>query len=146
MDRESILIRYQKIRSRTCDICKPLQIEDYVIQSMPDVSPPKWHLGHTTWFFERMILQEYLAGYSPFHEQFYTIFNSYYQSLGERIPKDIRGTLSRPLLKFVMAYRDEIDIRIEKLIRTISTEKLAKIYPLIDLGLNHEEQHQELLL
>ena len=136
--------RYHLIRNRSLQICAPLEQEDYVIQSMPDVSPPKWHLAHTTWFFERMVLQEYVKNYAPFNEKFYTLFNSYYQSLGARWRRDIRGTLSRPTVREVYEYRRAIDEKLLSFIEELSDD--SKSAEIIQLGLQHEEQHQELLL
>jgi hypothetical protein len=112
MNRSSLLDSYRTIRKTTEDLCKPLCVEDYVIQSMPDVSPPKWHLGHTSWFFERVILEQHHPSYKPFHEGYSFIFNSYYQSFGERVRRDIRGTLSRPTVKEIYAYRRFVDERL----------------------------------
>ncbi|MCY3759479.1 MAG: DinB family protein, partial [Acidobacteria bacterium] len=100
--------------------------EDYVIQSMPDVSPPKWHLGHTTWFFERMILEEFADNYRACHPRYYFVFNSYYQSFGERVARDIRGTLSRPTVEEVFAYRTEVDEKLVGLIGGLEQGRFAE--------------------
>ena len=136
----SILTEYQQIRAVSTHICQPLAIEDYQIQSMPDVSPPKWHLAHTTWFFETFILTPYLPGYSVFHPQFGYLFNSYYEAVGARHPRHQRGLLSRPTVAEVYQYRDYVDRAMTTL--TITPNLTA----LITLGLHHEQQHQELLL
>src|SRR5262245_29365701 len=137
---------YRATRQKTETLCQPLFVEDFVIQSMPDVSPPKWHLGHTSWFFERVILQEFVPDHKPFHERYSFIFNSYYQSFGDRVRRDTRGTLSRPTVKDVFAYRRSVDERMLALLENASEAVLAKILPLVELGLHHEQQHQELLV
>ena len=126
------------VRSRTEQICKPLLTEDFVVQSMPDVSPPKWHLGHTTWFFERFVLTPRLAAYKPFHDRFDFIFNSYYDSVGLRVERAQRGLLSRPSVREVQAYRAVVD--------RAMLEVADSVPELTLLGLHHEQQHQELLL
>jgi len=130
----------------TESLCEPLCVEDYVIQSMPDVSPPKWHLGHTSWFFERVILEEFVRVHKPFHESYSFIFNSYYQSFGDRVRRDIRGTLSRPTVKDVYAYRRSVDERMRVFLENADEVTLVKVSPLVELGLHHEQQHQELLV
>jgi ergothioneine biosynthesis protein EgtB len=134
---------YQQIRQISEKICQPLAIEDYTIQSMPDVSPPKWHLAHTTWFFETFLLLPYLPDYPVFHPQFNYLFNSYYEAVGARHPRHQRGILSRPTVAEVYQYRAYVDRAITKL---ISTSKHPDLENLITLGLHHEQQHQELLL
>jgi ergothioneine biosynthesis protein EgtB len=131
---------YLQVRKLSEQLCQPLEIEDYVIQSMPDVSPPKWHLGHVTWFFETFLLLPYLPGYRVFHPQFNYIFNSYYEAIGDRHPRPQRGLLSRPTVEEVYRYRAYVDRAMDSL---FEKEKLAS---LIILGLHHEQQHQELLL
>jgi ergothioneine biosynthesis protein EgtB len=120
------------VRARTCALCTPLTVEDQIVQSMPDASPAKWHLGHTTWFFEAVVLGINDQGRSQ-------LFNSYYESFGTRIDRLRRGTLSRPSLEDVHAYRREIDQRVSDAI-----DKLP--HDLIELGIHHEQQHQELIL
>jgi ergothioneine biosynthesis protein EgtB len=146
MNREELLAAFDNVRQMTENICTPLVIEDYVIQSMPDVSPPKWHLAHTTWFFERVILQQGVPGYRPYNEQYYYLFNSYYQSFGERWKRDIRGTLSRPTVKEVFDYREAINERTHTFIASVGEEQCDEIGRLVELGLHHEQQHQELLV
>jgi ergothioneine biosynthesis protein EgtB len=144
--REGLLQNYFKIRRTSEMICQPLKIDDYVIQSMPDVSPPKWHLAHTSWFFETFILIPHLKGYRPFHPQFGYIFNSYYKALGNHHPRLQRGLLSRPTVEEVYQYRSFVDEAIQKLIENSSDKIFQETrFPLI-LGFNHEQQHQELLL
>jgi ergothioneine biosynthesis protein EgtB len=140
----SLSDRYQQIRQVSHQICQPLAIEDYVIQSMPDVSPPKWHLAHTTWFFETFLLLPHLKGYELFHPQFGYLFNSYYEAVGERHPRAQRGLLSRPTVEEVYRYREYVDRAMLALISDISGND--ELESLVILGLHHEQQHQELLL
>ena len=111
MNRSELLSSYSEVRSATEAICQPLLIEDYVVQSMPDVSPPKWHLGHTAWFFEQFLLAQFAPGAKPYHERYGYIFNSYYQSVGERVARNTRGVLSRPSVEEIYAYRAAVDTR-----------------------------------
>ena len=138
-----LLDRYQQVRQVSEKICQPLAIEDYTIQSMPDVSPPKWHLAHTTWFFETFLLLPYLPGYTVFHPQFGYLFNSYYEAVGARHPRHQRGLLSRPTVAEVYRYRAHVDRDMMELLCSVEHPDLAD---LLILGLHHEQQHQELLL
>jgi ergothioneine biosynthesis protein EgtB len=135
--------RYHKIRQVSEKICQPLAIEDYTIQSMPDVSPPKWHLAHTTWFFETFVLLPHLPEYSIFDPQFGYLFNSYYEAVGDRHPRHQRGLLSRPTVADIYRYRDRVDRAMSALLAAPAS---AELTDLITLGLHHEQQHQELLL
>lgn len=137
-----LLSRYLAVRNRSKQICAPLQTEDYVVQPMPDVSPPKWHLGHTTWFFETFILKPNIVGYQEFNPDYNYVFNSYYESVGVRVIRTNRGNLSRPTVQDIYAYRDYVDAAMENLLRC---EVSAELYELLTLGFYHEEQHQELL-
>lgn len=139
-----ILETYQRIRQRTVAICHGLQTEDYVVQPIVDVSPPKWHLGHTTWFFEHFILKAHRAGYKEFDPEYEFVFNSYYESIGARVLRTDRGNLSRPSVQEVYKYRAYVDLEIERFLNSGSITEAA-IGPII-LGMNHEQQHQELLL
>ena len=134
--------KYQQVRSRTEQICATLKTEDYVVQPVVDVSPPKWHLGHASWFFETFILQHHLPNYSCFDASYAFVFNSYYESLGARVIRTNRGNLSRPSVEEIYQYRRHIDIAMEQLLSLPMSEELRM---LTILGLNHEEQHQELL-
>jgi ergothioneine biosynthesis protein EgtB len=137
--------RYQAVRRQTEDLCAPLEPEDMLLQSMPDASPVKWHLAHTTWFFETFLLIPYLPGYRVFHPQFAVLFNSYYQAVGPRWPRAQRGLLSRPTLAEVRAYRAQVDEGITQLLET--GQDLAQLLAeRVLLGINHEQQHQELIL
>jgi ergothioneine biosynthesis protein EgtB len=134
--------QYVNVRNRSVQICKPLKIEDYVVQPVVDVSPPKWHLGHTTWFFETFILKLNVDDYIEFNTDYNFVFNSYYETVGSRVIRTDRGNLSRPSVEDVYKYRAHVDKAMQKLL-TNDVKKGLK--DLIILGLNHEEQHQELL-
>lgn len=137
-----MLEKYLNTRNHTLEICRNLEPEDYVLQPIQDVSPAKWHLAHTTWFFENFILKPNLAGYKEFHPRYAYLFNSYYESEGERTLRHQRGDLSRPTVSEVMAYRQNVDEAMKKLLPNANAEVLK----LIQLGLQHEQQHQELLI
>lgn len=139
---EALWNRYIETRSYTEQICQPLEIEDYVVQPVGDVSPPKWHLGHTTWFFETFILKEHLEGYKEYHPSYNFVFNSYYEAVGARVIRTDRGNLSRPAVKDIYAYRHYVDRQIQAL---LSKEVTPAVIALFELGINHEQQHQELL-
>jgi ergothioneine biosynthesis protein EgtB len=138
--------RYRQVRAATEHLCEPLQTEDYVVQSMPDVSPAKWHLAHTSWFFETFLLGPQLPGYRPFHPQYNYLFNSYYVSVGQRHERPRRGLLSRPTVSDVYAYRRHVDAHMLAWLERLDADAIRESRPLIELGLNHEQQHQELLL
>lgn len=146
INRSELTARFQKVRRFTKDLCRPLEIEDYVVQPIEDVSPPKWHLGHTTWFFEQIILDQFVNDYQQYHPQYFFVFNSYYQAFGDRVSRDTRGTLSRPTVTQVSDYRSEIDKRMIDLIDSIDEARYEELAELAELGLNHEQQHQELLV
>ncbi|AWO01118.1 ergothioneine biosynthesis protein EgtB [Chitinophaga alhagiae] len=138
----SLTEQYRNVRKLTERICSPLHTEDYVVQPVGDVSPPKWHLGHTTWFFETLILKPHLTGYTEFDSNFNYVFNSYYESLGARVIRTQRGNLSRPTVNDVYRYRAHVDQAMEQLLAAPLSEAVRT---LVVLGCNHEEQHQELL-
>ena len=138
-----LLAFYIVVRSYTEKLCEPIEIEDYIPQPAVDVSPPKWNIAHTTWFFEEMILKKYAHGYRVFDEQFGFLFNSYYNSVGDRTARDHRGALSRPTVKQVFAYRKYVD---EKMTELLADGVSGDVQELVILGLNHEQQHQELFL
>lgn len=135
-------LKYKQARQASVDMCQPLSIEDYIPQPVDFVSPPKWNLGHTSWFFEEIILKHYLPNYQPFHEKFAFLFNSYYQALGERTQRANRGDLSRPTVNEIYDYRKHVDNHMEKLFNTI--EMANELTELVAIGINHEQQHQEL--
>jgi ergothioneine biosynthesis protein EgtB len=124
----------------------PLSAEDQLIQSMPDASPAKWHRAHTTWFFEQFLLGEHHAGYRPFHPDYAFLFNSYYVSAGPRHARHRRGDLTRPAAEEITAYRRYVDAAVIEFFQSASDEALGGIAPLVEVGLNHEQQHQELML
>ena len=138
--------RYGRIRRFSELLCETLTPEDCAIQSMPDVSPTRWHLAHTTWFFERFVLQEHAPGYEPFDESYYYLFNSYYQALGPMHKRSNRGLLSRPTVEEVYAYRRALDDRLTAFLEQADEATLGRVAPLVTIGLNHEQQHQELML
>lgn len=142
MDLKSV---YQKTRERSVVICAPLQPEDYVVQPIVDVSPPKWHLGHTTWFFETFILQPNQQDYALFDPEYNYVFNSYYETIGARVVRTDRGNLSRPSVAEVLRYRKYVDAAMEEFLEG-ADQFSPELIALIRLGLNHEEQHQELLI
>ena len=154
---------YLSVRKYTEKLCEPLEIEDYIPQPVVDVSPPKWNIAHTTWFFEEMILKKFVPDYEVFDEQFGFLFNSYYNSIGERTSRDHRGDLSRPTVKRVFEYRKYVDEQMMALLSSHSVRSVnsvvgkseatgdpesteATLRELVILGLNHEQQHQELFL
>ncbi|MCC3159564.1 ergothioneine biosynthesis protein EgtB [Hymenobacter sp. 15J16-1T3B] len=136
--------RFAAVRAQTEALCRPLLPEDTVVQPVIDVSPPKWHLAHTTWFFETFMLQAHLPGYELFHPQYAYLFNSYYNSLGSRVNRADRGTLSRPALADVYRYRAYVDEHMQRLLASAEAE--APFAEVLELGLQHEQQHQELLV
>jgi ergothioneine biosynthesis protein EgtB len=136
--------RFREIRSQSERLCAPLAVEDYVVQSMPDVSPPKWHLAHTTWFWETFLLQPNVPDYRPFHPRYNYLFNSYYEAVGKRHPRPERGLLSRPTVDEIYRYRAYVDDEMDRLLAAGSLG--AEAEALVELGLHHEQQHQELLL
>ncbi|WP_432710866.1 ergothioneine biosynthesis protein EgtB [Pedobacter sp.] len=134
---------YATTRAQSVDICLNLEREDYVVQPVVDVSPPKWHLGHTTWFFETFILKPHAQNYQEYNADFNYVFNSYYETLGARVIRTDRGNLSRPTVDEVYRYREYVDQAMETFLRNVEPDVgLAEV---ITLGLNHEQQHQELL-
>lgn len=140
----SLLQRFTEIRQRTEALTRTLQTEDFVVQPIVDVSPPKWHLGHTTWFFETFVLKPNTENYKPFDPHFNFLFNSYYETIGARTLRTDRGNLTRPAVEQILAYRNTINTRMETFLQSgvVSAETQA----VIELGLQHEQQHQELLV
>jgi len=142
---ETLFVAYQRVRAQTLGLAAPLSAEDCVVQSMPDASPVKWHLAHTSWFFETFVLEPGLPRFAPYREAFRVLFNSYYVTVGPRHPRPERGILSRPSLDEVLAYRASVDERMHALFARYP-EQIARLADMIELGLNHEQQHQELIL
>lgn len=143
LTKDAILEQYLRVRNQSEKICDPLEVEDFVAQPVIDVSPPRWHLAHTTWFFEQFILSSFLKGYKPFHPDFHFLFNSYYVQAGERWQRAERGYLTRPTVKEIFDYRAHVDEHMNNLLSKDSNPEVEK---LVELGLQHEQQHQELLL
>lgn len=141
-----LLCAFRAVRAETERRAAPLSAEDQTVQSMPDASPTKWHRAHTTWFFEQFLLGEHVAGYRPFHPDYAYLFNSYYVSAGPRHARNARGLLTRPGTDDVTAYRRHVDAAVERFFSEADHATLEKIAPLMDVGLNHEQQHQELML
>lgn len=144
--RTTALERYRVVRATTERLAAPLCPEDQVVQSMDDVSPTKWHRAHVTWFFETLLLKPFARDYAEFHPDFAFLFNSYYEALGPRHARPQRGLLSRPTAAEIADYRAHVDRAMEGLILNASDADWSRITPSLDLGLNHEQQHQELLL
>src|SRR5687768_4616034 len=137
-----IIALYREVRARTMQIVAPLEIEDYVIQTAEYMSPPRWHIGHTSWFFETL-LRTYQPGYETYSEEFLFYFNSYYEGFGARIERPKRGTKSRPTVKATVAYRNHIDDQMLRFLDMIgSHSNSGTILALVRLGLEHEMQHQ----
>ena len=143
---EDLQQRYAEVRAHTERLAAPLSPEDQTVQSMPDVSPTKWHRAHVTWFFETFLLADHEPNFSPFQDQYWFLFNSYYEAIGPRYDRPMRGVISRPGAHDVGRYRDNVDARFGDLIDRLDDGMLGKLRPLIELGFNHEQQHQELLL
>lgn len=144
--RAQTMAAYRALRARTETLVAPLGAEDQTVQSMPDASPTKWHRGHTTWFFEAIVLNPHIAGYTPYDPRYHYLFNSYYEALGTRHPRAERGLLTRPTCEEIAAYRAHVDAAMLTFIERCDETAWRAASPLILLGLNHEEQHQELLL
>ena len=145
-DRTTVLSQYLRIRRQTEDLCQPLATEDYCIQSMADVSPPKWHIAHISWFFEAFILKHFDPKYQEYNPRFDYLFNSYYVTHGQPFPREQRGQLSRPTVDEVYCYRAHVDQAMMELIENIAEEHWLEFAERVTLGLHHEQQHQELLL
>ncbi len=141
-DSESLSDRFARVRTRSLELCEPLAPEDMTVQSMADASPTKWHLAHVTWFFEQFVLAPRLPGYKPVDDGYHYLFNSYYYTAGEMHQRPSRGLLSRPTVDDILAYRRQVDERMSELLETADAETAF----LVTLGLNHEQQHQELML
>jgi hypothetical protein len=143
VDAKNLAERYTQVRHTTTEVCRSLTAEDQMVQSMPDASPTKWHLAHTTWFFEAMVLQAHDPDYRVFDPHYAYLFNSYYESMGPRHARPKRGLLTRPTLAQVHSYRDHVDRALDNLLARGADPAVCS---LIELGCHHEQQHQELLL
>jgi ergothioneine biosynthesis protein EgtB len=143
---EDLRARFHQIRSFTNALCTGLEAEDYVVQSMPDVSPTKWHLAHTTWFFETFILKKFISRYRPEIQDYAYLFNSYYNAAGDMHRRDLRGLISRPTVQETQRYRMSVDSHINDLLSDADEKLLDEIEPILVLGIHHEQQHQELLI
>lgn len=139
----SLLNQLCRVRRASLDLCAPLTPEDMMVQSCPEASPAKWHLAHTSWFFETFILREFVPGYQPFHPDFLWLFNSYYNSVSDQPQKKLRASFSRPSIQSILAYRDHVDAALEELFATGAPVEATRR---LILGLHHEQQHGELLL
>jgi ergothioneine biosynthesis protein EgtB len=139
----TLLDQYHHVRRHTEQICGLLQPEDHVPQPVPFVSPPKWHLAHTSWFFEEFLLKPHLPGYNVFNDDFSYLFNSYYNNVGKRVLRNNRGAITRPPTSSIIEYRHYVDMHMELLLQLKAGHD--DVHELIELGLNHEQQHQELL-
>jgi len=144
-DRGALLARFDAVRALTRALVTPLSAEDMQAQSMPDASPAKWHLAHTTWFFETFLCQAFEAGFEPYDRRYGHLFNSYYETVGSQWPRPQRGLLTRPPLADILAYRTRTEEAIHRLAAAAPEEAWTQIAPLLELGLHHEQQHQELI-
>ena len=138
--------RYREVRRFTSTLIEPLEAEDCVAQSMPDASPTKWHLGHTTWFFESFVLERFDPDYEPVDPAYAYLFNSYYNALGDRPARPPRGVPTRPTVPQVREYRDLVDASVLRLLDRFQDAERVELVGLLEIGLNHEQQHQELML
>lgn len=144
--REAIDRRYSEVRAHTQALTAPLSVEDQCVQSMPQASPTKWHLAHTSWFFEAVVLRAHMQGYVAFDQRFFYLFNSYYESLGPRHPRPQRGLLTRPSLDQIQDYRRHVDKAMHQFFLDCNDDVWSSVQSSVVLGLHHEQQHQELLL
>lgn len=145
-DAETLTKRYDEVRAHTERLAAPLSPEDQTVQSMPDVSPTKWHRAHVTWFFETFVLADHEPGFAPYQDKYWFLFNSYYEAVGPRYSRPDRGLISRPGVPEVGDYRTHVDSRMRDLFSTLDGGALDKLTSTIELGFHHEQQHQELLL
>lgn len=140
---QSLLKSFKQVREQTLKLIQPLSEEDCCVQSMPEASPVKWHLAHSTWFFETFVLEKFENSFCPFDPHFRPLFNSYYNGIGQPFPRHLRGALTRPCLETVLKYRQNVDARITIL---LEKEPHFDLFPILQLGIHHEQQHQELIL
>src|SRR5207237_4724050 len=143
---QRLITRFREVRDFSARLCRSLQPEDYVVPSMPDVSPTKWHLAHTSWFFETFVVKVWMPRYRSEVPQYAYLFNSYYNAAGDMHRRDLRGLISRPTVAETYRFRESIDQCVGQLLAEADEATLNEIEPILILGLNHEQQHQELLL
>ncbi len=143
---EDVQNAYPEVRAVSESLCESLEPEDFIPQSMADASPVKWHLAHTTWFFETFLLERFEPGFQPFHPDYRFLFNSYYDAVGKRQARPKRGLLTRPTLRDVFGYRRAVDDRVGKLLTELGSQRRPQALDILELGLHHEQQHQELML
>jgi len=143
---ENLLARFHQVRDFTTGLSRNLEAEDCVVQSMPEVSPTKWHLAHTTWFFETFILKKWVPGYRDVVPEYAYLFNSYYNAAGAMHRRDLRGLISRPTVEETQRYRTEVDSHMDDLVSSADEKLFREIEPILTLGIHHEQQHQELLI
>lgn len=146
VEREALLKRFEAVRKTTEELCLPLTLEDYLLSVNEDTSPPKWHLAHTSWFFETFVLKKIKPQYEPFRAEFNFLFNSYYKRIGHYLAKDKRGVLSRPTTHEIQEYRRAVTTEVIKEVALLSPERYQEVVENLELGIQHEQQHQELLL
>jgi ergothioneine biosynthesis protein EgtB len=146
VERQTLSEQFQQVRDFSENLCAPLATEDYVIQSMPDCSPTKWHLAHVSWFFETFLLTPFARAYRSPNPDYTYLFNSYYNAVGDKYPRPRRGLISRPTVEEVYRYRAHVDENVLDLLEVVDDDGLPKISPIVTLGLNHEQQHQELIV
>ena len=139
---DELVARYDEVRSHTERLAAPLSPEDQTVQSMPDVSPTKWHRAHVTWFFETFVLADNESGFAPFQDKYWFLFNSYYEAVGPRYARAERGVISRPGAHDVGVYRDNVDTRMRDLVSSLDEGTLHKLTDTVQLGFHHEQQHQ----
>src|SRR5438128_9655062 len=146
MELAKLAQQYSQTRKLSERLCEPLAVEDFVVQSMPDASPTRWHLAHTTWFFETFVLARWEADFRPFNSHYQVLFNSYYNRVGEQFPRPRRGLLTRPTVAEVFEYRQAVDGRVTRLLNRLTGNDAREAAGVIELGIHHEQQHQELML
>ena len=146
LSRDTLLAKYRTVRSVTEELTEPLETEDYIIQAMENVSPTKWHLAHVSWFFEAFVLKKAYQQYQSLHPQYHHLFNSYYLQTGEPFTRHHRGLITRPTVAETYEFRSYVDDQMEQLFTDLSDTEFAEIAPVIEIGLNHEQQHQELIV
>ena len=144
IDGQKLTRDYHTCRQHSVEICATLELEDYGLQAAAFASPPKWHLAHTSWFFETFILKPYASGYEVFHAAYEVLFNSYYNTIGQQFPRAKRGLLSRPTVKEVLVYRQHVDDAMTRLLAGENHPHRQSITQRCQLGIEHEKQHQEL--